>query len=129
MNNLSDKSWSSFRYALNGWLAFYQCELNARIHITIAVGVTIAGMAFRISTTEWILPLFCIALVVGCEMFNTAFELMVDKWCPELDETAAQVKDITAGAVLLSSVIAAITGCIMYVPRVFDVAWQIIESA
>jgi len=129
MNKVSRKSWSSFRYAFKGWQTFWNCELNARIHLGIAFAVIIAGIVFRISPTEWIVQLLCIALVIGSEMINTAFELMVDKWCKEIDATAAKVKDITAGAVLLNSFIAAIAGIIIYSPKLYNLVVQVFESA
>lgn len=128
MNKESNKGWNSFRYALIGWQTFWKCELNARIHVAIAIFVSITGIIFRISTTEWILQILCIALVIGSEMINTAIELMVDKWSPQFDDTAAKVKDIAAGAVMLSSLTAAITGCIIYLPKAYEVTIQLIVS-
>lgn len=129
MNKESNKSWSSFRYAYRGWQTFWKRELNARIHVAIAIFVSITGIFFRLSTTEWILQILCIALVIGSEMINTAIELMADKWSPQFDETAAKVKDIAAGAVLLCSITAAITGCIIYLPKLYDVTMQLLEFA
>lgn len=128
MDKESNKGWNSFRYALIGWQTFWKCELNARVHVVIAVLVTIAGIIFQISTTEWILQILCIGLVIGSEMFNTAIELMVDKWSPQFDDIAAKVKDIAAGAVLISSLTAATIGCIIYLPKVYSVINQIVES-
>ena len=129
MNNFSQKSWSSFKYAFKGLQTFWNCEFNARIHVGIALIVIIAGIIFRISQVEWIIQLLCIAMVIGAEMINTAFELMIDKWCKEIDATAAKVKDITAGAVLLNSFIAAIAGITIYAPKLYDLAVQVFESA
>jgi diacylglycerol kinase (ATP) len=93
--------------------------IQNRIQICIALVVTAGGFYFEISTTEWILQIFAIALVLGIEGLNTAVEKLSDFIQPEFDEKIGFIKDISAGAVMLVSVAASIVGMIIYLPKIF----------
>ena len=77
------------------------------------------GFYFEISSTEWLVQCICIGIVMGAEGLNTAIEKLADFIQPEFDEKIGRIKDISAGAVLLVSIISVIVGCIIYFPKVF----------
>jgi diacylglycerol kinase len=107
----------SFNYAVRGIAAFMRSEHNAWIHLAASVTVCIAGFYYRLNKTEWIAVLFCIALVWITEMVNTCIEKIMNHLSPQHSEAVKQIKDIAAGAVLVAAVFAAITGCVIFVPR------------
>jgi len=107
----------SFSNAAHGAAYLFKSQLNARIELIITCFVIIAGILFRISSTEWITILLCIALVLGLEGINTAIELLADKVEPAKDKEIGKVKDVAAGAVLVAAVVAAIIGFIIFAPR------------
>ena len=51
------------------------------------------------------------------EILNTAVENLADHVSPEENERIGKVKDLGALAVILSAVLAVITGCVVFLPR------------
>ncbi|TVZ13998.1 diacylglycerol kinase family protein [Maribacter sp. MAR_2009_72] len=110
----------SVGFALKGAWLLVRTEASIKIQVVIAIVVTIAGFYFEISSTEWILQIFAIALVLGIEGLNTAVEKISDYVQPEFDVKIGFIKDISAGAVMLVSIASAIIGLIIYIPKIFQ---------
>jgi diacylglycerol kinase (ATP) len=110
----------SFGYAFNGIWLLFRHEANAQIHLLAIVVVTIAGAFFHISTTEWALVAFAIGIVVSAEAFNSVIEKLTDSIYKDHNEKAGVIKDIAAGAVLVCAIVAAIIGCIVFLPYIFN---------
>lgn len=91
-------------------------EHNAWIHCAAIIAVTIAGIRFEITRTEWLVILLCFAMVLAAEAFNTAIERLVNLVSPDYHPIAGDVKDIAAGAVLICAIFAALIGLIIFVP-------------
>ncbi len=83
--------------------------------------VIIAGVILRINTTEWSIVLILFGLVISLELINTAIENAVDLVTEEYNEKAKNAKDIAAGAVLFSAIIAAIIGFIIFLPKIINI--------
>ena len=83
--------------------------------------VIIAGVILRINTTEWSIVLILFGLVISLELINTAIENAVDLVTEEYNEKAKNAKDIAAGAVLFSAIIAAIIGFIILLPKIINI--------
>ena len=111
----------SFGYAFAGIIACIRQERNMRIHLTAAILVTAAGTLLRISAVEWMVCLILFGLIMSLEMVNTALENVVDLVTLEQKPLAKKAKDAAAGAVLVSAVMAAIIGLIIFLPKVFAV--------
>lgn len=107
------------RFALNGWIAFFRKDANGQIELFIAVMVIVAGFLLHISVTEWMIVLSCIGVVVSLEMLNAAIEKICDHLHPERHPVIGFVKDVAAGAVLWASVIAAVIGLLIFLPKIF----------
>ncbi|WP_405381990.1 diacylglycerol kinase family protein [Maribacter sp. LLG6340-A2] len=110
----------SVGFALKGAWLLIRTEASIKIQVVIAILVTIAGYYFEISSTEWILQIFAIALVLGIEGMNTAVEKISDYVQPEFDVKIGFIKDISAGAVMLVSIASAIIGLIIYIPKILQ---------
>jgi len=95
-------------------------EHNFWIHIAIMVLVIGFGLFLRINTVEWLIIIFCIGFVFTAEIFNSAIEVLTDLVSPEPNPKAGLTKDMAAGAVLISSITAAIIGLIIFVPKLFE---------
>jgi len=106
----------SFNNAIRGILQSVIKERNIRIHLFAAAGVILLSLALGVSRTEFILLLFCIALVITCEMLNTGLELTLDIIYEELHHKVKMAKDIAAGAVLVASIFAALAGYLILYP-------------
>ena len=109
----------SVGFALKGMFLLLRTESSIKIQFVIAILVTIAGLYFNISPTEWTVQLLAIGLVMGIEGANTAIEKLADYVQPEHDEKIGFLKDISAGAVMIVSILASIIGFIIYVPKLF----------
>lgn len=85
-----------------------------RVHLLVFVLVLVAGFVLHISKTEFLLILLVSALMLSLELTNTAIERLADKVSPGFDEKIGVVKDVMAGAVLVSSVFAMIIGIVIF---------------
>ncbi len=93
-------------------------QWNMRIHLLATIMVIFCGFLLDISKFEWIAVLLCCALVTSLELLNTAIETLADKLHPEQDKLIGTVKDVSAGAVLVASIFAAIIGGIIFLPHI-----------
>lgn len=109
----------SIGFAMRGALLLVRTEGSIKIQVFIMLIMTAAGFYFDISNTEWILQIFAFALVLGIEGLNTAVEKLSDFVQPEFDHKIGFIKDISAGAVMMVSIAAAIIGLIIYLPKIF----------
>jgi diacylglycerol kinase (ATP) len=124
MAGIAGKFIKSFTHALRGITFLFNSQSNARIELIITGIVIIAGILFKISTSEWLVIFLCIALVLSLEGINTAIEIFADKLHPDFDKEIGKVKDVAAGAVLIASIVAAIIGFIIFAPRLLDLFKQ-----
>jgi diacylglycerol kinase len=111
---------ASFGYAFSGLWHVLRTQRNARVHAAIALLTITMGMALRISAGEFALTFVAISGVFIAEMFNTALEACVDLASPQLHPLAKVAKDVAAGAVLVSAVLALIIGFCIFEPRLWE---------
>ena len=113
---------SSVEFALTGIFTAFKEEKNMRSHVLSALAAIIAGLIFRISATEWLLLLLSIFLVIAFEIMNSAVENVVDLASDyHFSMRAKNAKDMAAGAVLVVSGFAVITGLIIFLPKLWDI--------
>jgi len=105
------------KFALQGWVSFFRKEANGQIQLFISVMVIVAGFALRVSITEWMILLSCIGVVISLEMINSAIEKICNHVNPQIHPSIKVIKDVAAGAVLWASIIAAIIGLLIFIPR------------
>jgi len=111
------KRLQSFTYAFKGIIFAIKTQHNLWIHLTASVLVVVFGFYFQISIYEWIAVILCIGSVITSEIFNSAIEALTDLVSPDYNEKAGLVKDLAAGAVLISAIISAIIGLIIFIPK------------
>ena len=112
---------NSFKYAIEGIWTSFKTERNMKKHIFIMILVIIAGIILKINKSEWIICIILFAIVIGSELFNTSIETIVDMVMPEKNEKAKIAKDVSAGAVLVVAIGAAIIGLVIFVPRILNI--------
>jgi diacylglycerol kinase len=108
----------SFLFALNGLRDAIRHEKNFRIQFVITLLVVGAGFFFSVSAMEWMAILICTAMVLSFEIMNSAIEKLCDFVCPSINPVIKKIKDLSAGAVLLSAIISFIVGCIIFIPKI-----------
>ena len=111
---------NSFKFARRGLIRVFLCERSFRLQLLCFVLTVIAGFIFRISGTEWIFIVLAGSLVLVTEMINTALEYVVDLVTEEYKILAEHIKNISAGAVLVSSLLAVVVGLIIFVPYLLE---------
>jgi len=109
----------SVGYAYKGAFLLLTTEASIKVQFGLGVLVTVAGFYFNISTTEWIIQTLVVAIIMALEGVNTAIEAIADFIHPEHHPKIGVIKDLAAGAVFIFAVAAVITGCIIYIPKVF----------
>ena len=127
-NNNNKRKWknrdviSSLEFALTGIFTAFKEEKNMRSHVLSALAAIIAGLIFRISATEWLFLLLSIFLVIAFEIMNSAVENVVDLASDyHFSMRAKNAKDMAAGAVLVVSGFAVITGLIIFLPKLWNI--------
>ena len=110
------KRLKSFRYAFNGIKIMFSSEHNSWIHLFAATLVLLLGFYFQINTTEWILVIIAITMVLATELINSAIEMVIDLISPDYNTKAGKAKDMAAGAVLICAIAAACIGIIIFLP-------------
>ena len=108
----------AFGFAFYGLFLFIQKERNGKIQFAIAVLSIALGTALQIDVRQWIAVLLCTAAVLSLEMLNSAIEKLCDLIHPGYHPTIKIIKDVAAGAVLWTSVVSAVIGCIIFLPKI-----------
>ena len=108
----------SFKYAINGLIKIFKEEQNLRIQFFL--GFLVLGLAwfFRIEKIELLLMIFSIGLVLLMETINSAVERIADVLKPRINNYIKEIKDITAAAVMIASIISLIIGSVIFWPYV-----------
>ncbi|MCA1927582.1 MAG: diacylglycerol kinase [Calditerrivibrio sp.] len=95
--------WRSLGYAIEGVLYAAKTERNIKIHISLSIAVLFIALFFNLKFLEYIILTITISLVIAAELFNTAIEYLVDALIKEKSDLAKRVKDVSAGAVLVTA--------------------------
>lgn len=107
-----------FQYAYQGLVYAFATQINFRVHVLSAAVAIILGYYFELRTSEWIWIGSAILLVLIVELLNTAIEVLVDLVSPDYHPKAGIIKDVSAGAVLLTALFAVMVGLLIFVPKI-----------
>lgn len=110
----------SFKYAFNGIWQMAKKEANFKIHIVATFLVILLGLICNLSNIEWLIIVITIGCVMAAELFNSAIERLIDLVHPQQNKQAGLVKDISAGAVLITAIAAAIIGFVIFIPKIIE---------
>ncbi|MDO5565513.1 MAG: diacylglycerol kinase family protein [Planctomycetia bacterium] len=109
------RTWrAKFRDAFHGLSQSFHRQSSYRVHFTFAIAALLAGFFVGLTAIEWALLVFAIGMVIAAEMFNTALEVMAREVTDEQSEYIRLSLDISSGAVFVASVVAVITGVILF---------------
>jgi diacylglycerol kinase (ATP) len=104
----------SFEHAFRGFRYCVINERNMRVHTVVGMYALVFSCFFGLSKTETAVLFMMVMFVLAAEMLNTAVEGLSDIFVSEYSATARTIKDIAAGAVLVSSVAAVVVGLIFF---------------
>lgn len=112
------KQIKSFSYAFKGLFSVLNTEGHMRFHLIMSIYVIAFAMKFYdFSATQWAVLILTVASVLFSEIINTALECVCDTITKEYNENIKYIKDICAGAVLISAFASIAVGIFLF----FDV--------
>lgn len=104
----------SFYYAIRGLLSVLKTESHMRFHLVAALYViAFCAKFYTLTSAQWALLILTIASVFICEIFNTVLERVCDVITTEYNKNIEFIKDVSAGAVLISAIGAVIVAFII----------------
>ena len=106
----------SFSYALKGIAFAFRNEKNFRFEIAAGIIAVVAALILPLSGLERALIILSITLVLALELANTALERVMDILKPRIHPYARVIKDMMAGAVLLTTLAAIAIGITIFLP-------------
>ena len=86
------------------------------IQVILGICAIIGGLIIKLDYYEWLAFIICITLVITCEVINTTIERIGNYLNIEKDEKIRVIKDLSSGAVLIST-IGSLVICIIVVIR------------
>jgi len=110
------KFFAGFGYAWTGIITGFG-ERNMKVHGLMALLVVFLGILFSLAVWEWIIILILFGMVMGAELFNTSIEDLANvvKDKNKLDyEATKSTRNLAAGAVLVTAIVAAIIGLLIF---------------
>lgn len=113
-----------FKVAMSGLVYTFRTQRHMRFHLYVVFAVMLLGITFNLGLRELLVLLFTISLVLVAEMFNSAIEATVDLVQPNYHPLAKFAKDIAAGAVLITTIIALVVGSLMLLG---EARWEAIK--
>jgi diacylglycerol kinase len=108
----------SFGHAVRGLLHCIQKEKNFQIQLGCGCIAISAGIFFHLTGMEWCIVLLCITMVLSMEMLNTAIEHICNIIQKEYHPAIGILKDISAGAVLVSACSTLICSGLIFIPKI-----------
>jgi len=113
-----------FKVAMSGLVYTFKTQRHMRFHLFVVLVVTLLGVVVDLGLRELLVLLFTISLVLVAEMFNSAIEATVDLVQPSYHPLAKFAKDIAAGAVLITTIIALVVGSLLILG---ERRWELIK--
>ncbi|NLA33581.1 MAG: diacylglycerol kinase [Tenericutes bacterium] len=110
----------SFKYSIEGLDYAYKNEQSMFIHFIAILLVTLTGFFLKINTIEWLFCICMFGIIMGAELLNTAIEAVVDMVMPDIHPLAKIAKDTASAAVFVLSIMTAIVGLIIFLPKIFN---------
>ena len=103
----------TFGNAIRGIYNAVKAERNLKIHTVSALVAVMLGCYLQLSAHDWMYVIFAIGIVLAAEMFNTAIERLADMVKEGRDSRIGYIKDVAAGAVLFTAVMALTVGIVI----------------
>jgi diacylglycerol kinase (ATP) len=100
----------SFNHAYRGLIYAVRTQRNMRFHVIASAVVLVLSLLVGVSKLELAMLVLVIMAVFVAELLNTALEFAVDLVTREYHPLAKLAKDVSAGAVLVTSIAALAVG-------------------
>lgn len=107
-----------FVHAIDGVFGSWTLGRNFRIQVFCGLISIVLCFLLKIQGWELIAILLLIGGVLSLETINTSIEKLCDLISMDIDPKIKTIKDLSAGAVLIFSVIALVIGCLIFIPKI-----------
>jgi diacylglycerol kinase (ATP) len=117
------KTWTltaSFGFAFAGFWHAVRTQPNMRIHLAVAAVVIAMGLYLGLEWTQWAVLALTMGFVLVAEMFNTVAEAALDASTPYYHPLVKIAKDVAAGAVLVTALVAVCVGLLILGPPLWE---------
>lgn len=116
------QSWNKSRIealqnAFKGFIYAFKNEINLKIEVVISIIAIILAVILKIKPLEFVIVIFSIGLVILAELLNTALEIITDISSLNYNNKIRRVKDISAAIVVITAVMAAVAGYVIYLDK------------
>jgi diacylglycerol kinase (ATP) len=118
----------SFDHAYRGLIFAVRTQRNMRFRVVAATVVLVGSLFLGVSKLELAVLVLVIMFVFVTEMINTALEFAVDLVTKEYHPLAKLAKDISAGAVLVSSVGAVLVGYLVLADNLGPLSLETLDT-
>lgn len=110
----------SFRHALRGLKVAAE---ESSFKIMIIFGLLAGWLTFWLPVQKWeqVVVFFLIGSVISTELINSQIERVLDMVKPQYNEQVKNIKDISAGAVLVISITSLVIGILIFLPHILEV--------
>jgi len=116
----NEKFLPSLKTATLGLVTALKEENNFRKQSIIGIIVIFLMMSLGLNSIEKSILLLTILVVLSLELINSQIEKFLDVVQPDLHPKVKEIKDFSAGAVLLSVLGSVIIGILVFLPYVVD---------
>lgn len=112
---IKPKGWlGSLNCAIEGVIYAFRTQKHIKVHYLIAAAALILSLLFKLPIIEFVVFAMAIIILLFAEMLNTAIEEAVNLIEDRHHIIAKNAKDVSAGAVLISSIGVAIMGYMIF---------------
>ena len=116
---------STFRNARKGFRLVIKSEKNIRVHLIVASIVMTAAVLLKFDAIKFCILLLAISSVISAEMLNSAIEFTLDSiYHNKYNRMVGMAKDISAGAVMLCTMISVSIGIILFGKSLLELALE-----
>ena len=113
---------NTFKNARKGFRLVLKSERNVRIHLIVGSIVIALATLLQFCVIKFAILLFAISSVIVAEMFNTAIEFTLDSYYHNrYNKMVGMAKDISAGAVMLATIISVAVGCLLFGQAIIEI--------
>ena len=107
-------------FSIKGLKAAWKHEAAFRQEAVLALAMLPITLLANVSTTERVLLIMSVMIVLIVELLNSAIEAVVDRVGDEIHPLSGQAKDIASAAVFMSLILCAITWAIVLWPIIVN---------
>ncbi len=118
--NRHQSFFSSFKHAFRGLKLVAVHERNFRIQLFVGAVIFVFMTILPLAHWERILLVLLISAVLVLEILNTSIERISDLLKPRLHSVVKDVKDMTAGAVLIMAITSVVVAVMIFRTYVVD---------